>query len=143
MQDISVIFENQYIMMRKLNKALYEQRMNQFRDDYGSLINDLLSEVKESEDAPTRVGSTAVDQIFASYEKRGKIKKTLQMELELFMIYFLFPAILLTQDSHATVLCDCIRDSWNTKFSKNINYTDYQTMYDGFVTKIFGVPVGQ
>ena len=145
MQDISIIFENDIIMMRKLNKKLYEKNMTTFREKYGELIDSLLAEIAdgaEPEKLSGEVGERCVNQIFAAFEKRGKMKKAVQMEKELYMIYYLFPAILLTGNDKASMLCDGIRDSWNAKFGKNINYTDYDNIYAGFVNKLFGIPIG-
>ena len=144
MQDISDIFENRNKMMYKLSKERYEQNMEEFEAENGQLIRDLLSEVGNSEDREAtlqEISTSCVEQIFAKFSKLGRIKKTIQMELELFMIYYLFPAILRTNDENAAVLCDSIRDGWNKRFKKNIDYTDYDTLLTGFVTKIFGMPV--
>jgi len=145
MQDITVVFENRDKLMRKLTKKTYEKNMNSFRNERGEIINGLIAELSQSEDknaTAKEIGESLVSQIFDRFQKRGKIKKTAQMELELFMIYYLFPAILLTESEDAKLLCDSIRDAWNQRFDKSIDYTTYQEMYDGFVTKLFGVPIG-
>lgn len=146
MRDISIIFENQNILMKRLNKKVYEKYMDMFRERYGDIIDEYLVQLANS-DAPEQsaetIAKTVVDQIFDKFSKRGKLKKTVMMEKELFMIYYLFPAILLTDDVNAKLLCDKIRDGWNARFNKNIDYTTYDVIYSGFVTKIFGVTINE
>ena len=70
------------------------------------------------------------------------ISKNLGMIIKqnFFMIYYVFPAILLSDDECAPCLCDGIRDSWNARFANtNINYTTYNKLYSSFRNKIFGI----
>ena len=87
MRDISIIFENQNILMKRLNKKVYEKYMDMFRERYGDIIDEYLVQLANS-DAPEQsaetIAKTVVDQIFDKFSKRGKLKKTVMMEKELF-----------------------------------------------------------
>ena len=79
----------------------------------------------------------AVQQIF---EKRGKIKGKVQMDLNFFMIYYVFPSILMTQSDDAKLMADTLCETWSNSFKgAKIGYTDYDTLYESFKEKIFGI----
>ena len=79
----------------------------------------------------------AVKQIF---EKRGKISGKVQMDLNFFMIYYVFPAILMTQNDNAKLMADTLCETWGKSFKDSkIGYTDYDTLYESFKEKIFGI----
>ena len=68
------------------------------------------------------------------------IKGRMQADINLFMIYYVFPAILLTGDEEADRLCTGMKEAWNARFSDtNISYTTYDKLYDSFNEKIFGM----
>ena len=75
------------------------------------------------------------------FSKRGKISSRKQVDINCFMIYYIFPAILLTQSACAVILADAIRDEWRKRFknSRQLAYTDYDTIYKSFNDKIFGM----
>ena len=81
------------------------------------------------------------DAVEARFAKRGKISGRTQMDINLFMIYFVFPAILLTQSEYAGLLADAIRDEWRGRFknSEQLSYTTYEEIYGTFQEKIFGM----
>ena len=64
-----------------------------------------------------------------------------QMDINLFMIYFVFPAILLTQSEYAGLLADAVRDEWRGRFreSAQLNYTTYEEIYSTFQEKFLGL----
>lgn len=145
MHNISLLFDDKNIMMGKLNKKSYETFMNKFREKNANILEDIFSEIDSAADGDAAIdeaGKAFAEEIFNSFSKRGKIRGGVLAELELFMIHYVFPAILLMDNPNATRVCDAIRDSWNARFKRNINYTDYETIYSGFVTKLFGVPIG-
>ena len=74
------------------------------------------------------------------FEKKGKIKGYIQMDLNFFMIYYVFPAILMTQHEEAKLIADTLCEDWGNSFKDSkIGYTDYDTIYNSFKEKIFGL----
>ena len=57
------------------------------------------------------------------------------------MIYYVFPTIL--SEENGAAICDTLKDVWNSRFKCNISYTDYDSLMEGFQTKIFGIPIGK
>ena len=75
-----------------------------------------------------------------TFEKRGKIKGNVQMDLNFFMIYYVFPAILMTQSDDAKLMADTLCETWGKSFKDaKIGYTDYDKLYESFKEKIFGI----
>ena len=130
-------------MLRKLKKVSYEANMEKFRSEQGHFIDEMIHTVRDSDDkeaAAKSVGDDFANGIFEAFSKNGKINGRKQADMNFFMIYYVFPAILLSGDDHATLLCDGIRDAWNARFrDTNINYTDYDSLYNSFRNKIFGI----
>ncbi len=141
--DIELIFTDLEQMLRKLKKVSYEANMKKFRDEQGHFIDEMITYVKDSEDkdaAVKKVGNDFADGIFNAFSVNGKINGRKQADMNFFMIYYVFPAILLTGEDCADSLCTGIKDAWNAKFKDtNISYTDYDTLYSSFRNKIFGI----
>ena len=75
---------------------------------------------------------------FAS--KKGKIDSRTQVDLNFFMIYYVFPTILGTEHEYAKLIADSICSAWGKRFKESqIQYTDYDTLYGSFREKIFGI----
>ena len=141
-ENIESIFENKATMMRKLKKKGYEEFMESFREEHGHFFDDMLQQLKgadEQEKVARGIGSEFANRIFEAFAKKGKVRGAVMADLNLFMIYYVFPAIQLTEDEGAKTLCDGIRDAWNDRFGDHINYTDYDKIYDSFREKIFGI----
>ena len=63
-----------------------------------------------------------------------------QADLNFFMIYYVFPAILLVENENVTLIADAIRDEWRKAFKNSqISYTDYESLLGSFREKIFGI----
>ena len=99
-----------------------------------------VSTAESAEDAAKTVGAVFADRIFDAFAVKGKVKGAEHADLNLFMIYYVFPAILLTEDPNAHMLCDGLKTAWNGRFQNtNIGYTDYETLSNSFRNKIFGI----
>lgn len=56
------------------------------------------------------------------------------------MIYYVFPGILKTDYENASMIADGICTEWGETFKDSkIGYTDYDTLYQSFKEKIFGI----
>ena len=82
------------------------------------------------------------DKVYDAYvsPKKGKIDSAVQTDLNFFMIYYVFPAILLTEHDDAKLIADHLCSRWGEKFKNSkIQYTDYDSLYVSFREKIFGI----
>ncbi|MBR5637123.1 MAG: hypothetical protein IKW81_09370 [Pseudobutyrivibrio sp.] len=135
--NVNKIFEDVSYLSKVHSKKEYEANSLRFKDErYGELEN-LIS----AEDVSAEARSFCED-VFISFKKFGKVRGADLMNLNYFMIYYVFPTIL-CEEQEGKAICDAIKDTWNSYFKCNISYTDYNTLYEGFQTKIFGIPIGK
>lgn len=143
LETIDVMFDNMSEMMKKLKKDTYEKNMSDFQNAQGHFFEEMITLVENSENKAVTVKEIAdvyVEAIARKYAVKGKFKPRMEADLNLFMIYYVFPAILLTESKYAVVLSDGIRDAWRIRTNNNrFQYTDYYKIYDSFREKIFGI----
>ncbi len=143
-QNMSCMYENMKAMMKKLKKPEYEKRFGDFRDQHGELIRQIVSRVDQAEDkksAAEATGRQLVQELKEKYAMpRGKMNSGVQADLNLFTIFYVFPAILMEGGDSAKQAADGICEEWAKEFKgNNIQYTDYDTLYGSFRNKIFGL----
>lgn len=145
LDHVEMMFDGMEYMMDNLRKPSYQKNMEMFREKNGHFFREMIHYVEQSTDkeaAAKEIAYCITDAVNNSFSKRGKIRSRTQVDLNLFMIYYVFPAILLTESEDATLIADNIRDAWAAKFKdSNIQYTDYNRIYESFQNKIFGIPI--
>lgn len=143
LDQIVSIFEGMTKKVKKLKKKTYEENMKEFRSEHGHYIDEMVQFLDGKEDkkaAAHEICTCFVTQVKDAYSTRGKVKSVHQLDLNLYMIYYVFPSILLTYHDDAKMLADTLKDVWNEHFTKTtIGYTDYDTLYKSFREKIFGI----
>lgn len=143
LDGVENIFEEMQPMMKKLKKNSYEKNMVQFREMHGHYFTEMMEHMEGAEDkekAAGEIGKAFVDKVEAAYKKNGKIAGKMQADLNFFMIYYTFPAILMTHSDYAKQVADSICGEWGARFKDSkIGFADYDTIYGGFREKIFGI----
>lgn len=143
LEGVEKIFENMQTMMKKLKKASYEKNMIGFREEHGHYFSEMMEYMEAAEDkegAAKEIASDFVDRVERNYTVRGKINGRVQADLNFFMIYYTFPAILMTGSDHAKMVADAVCGEWGNRFrNSRINYADYDTIHSGFREKILGI----
>ena len=142
LDSIETIFDNMAGMMKKLKKASYHKNMEVFQERNGHFFQEMIQYTEQSTDkesAAEKIAEHFTDAVWDRFSKNGKIRSVTQVDLNLFVIYYVFPSILMTGSDDATLIADHIRDVWSVKFkNSNIQYADYDKIYDSFSEKIFG-----
>lgn len=145
LEQAATMFDNRRELTKRLKRKKYEENMEAFRAEYGAVLAEMTAYTESADDKETAACEVAaaftdaVHDAFAS-PKNGKIKGYQQVDLNLFMIYYIFPALLLTEHEDADLIADAICKAWNKRFHDcNIRYADYETLLDGFRNKIFGI----
>ncbi len=140
------MFDSMEAMMDRIKKKVYAERMERFREKNLEILAQMTDFVEQAEEqerdkAAAQMAKALADAVEARFAKRGKISGRTQMDINLFMIYFVFPAILLTQSEYAGLLADAIRDEWRRRFknSEQLSYTTYEEIHGTFQEKIFGM----
>lgn len=145
LKDIQTIFDNHKEMMDHLKKKSYEKNMEIFVEKYGHYLTEMTDYVDAAEDkdaAAKELAVCLVDAVDTKYSKgiRKKIPSFLQADLNMYMIYFVFPAILKTEHEESKRIADAICNEWRQRFKEGqIGYTDYDSIYNSFREKIFGI----
>ncbi len=143
LNQVETMFDGMTGMMKKLKKASYEKNMSAFREKYGHFFIEMTQYVEEKDDKEAAAKEIAVvytDAVKNKFSVKGRIKPYVQADLNIFMIYYVFPAILMTESGYKDLVARSICDEWGAKFKDSkIGYVDYDKIYNGFREKIFGI----
>jgi hypothetical protein len=100
---------------------------------------DYVESAEDKELAAAELAAAFCDAVEERYTVRGRIKGTVQAELNMFMIYYVFPAILMTENENAEMITETLCTLWGKRFKDSkIGYTNYDNLYESFHTKILG-----
>ncbi len=143
LEQVAGMFDNMEDMLKKLKKKSYEERMSVFREKNGHYFTEMTEYVGSAankEEAVKEIADTFTAAVKERFQVNGKIKGRVQADMNFFMIYFVFPAILLTEHENAKALADGICSKWGEFFKDSkIGYTTYEDLYGAFREKIFGI----
>ncbi|NBH83133.1 hypothetical protein D7X88_10360 [bacterium C-53] len=143
LNHVETIFDGMVDMMKKLKKPSYKKNMESFREKNDHFFQEMAQYVVEREnreEAVREVAEVFTSAVEENFSVRGRIRPRTQADLNFFMIYYVFPAILLTESEAADLIASGIRDTWRKKFKdSNIDYTDYDRLYNTFRDKILGI----
>ena len=143
LENIVTIFDDMSIMLKHLKKKRYEENMERFRGLHGHYFSEmatLMEEAADKEQTAQEIAVTVLDAAKQKLTRFGRIPGYAEVNLTFFMIYYIFPAILLTESPYSTAIADALQEEFKVRFkNSNISYADYQTIYDGFNEKILGI----
>ena len=111
LDHVEKIFADMKPMMKKLKKASYKVNMEAFIENHGHYFREMTEYTENASDKETAAKELAVDftdKVYDAYvsPKKGKIDSAIQTDLNFFMIYYVFPAILLTEHDDAKLIAD-------------------------------------
>lgn len=141
LDNVETVFDDMDAMLKKLKKKTYEERMKKFREEHGHYFLEMTqySQGNNQNDAEV-VANIFVDKIKERFQVKGKINGRKQADMNFFMIYYVFPAILLTNEENADDVASAVCEKWGAVFKNSkIGYTTYEKLYDSFRHKIFGI----
>ncbi|MBO4904026.1 MAG: hypothetical protein J5367_02265 [Lachnospiraceae bacterium] len=137
------MFEGYRSKLRKIKKRTYEERFAVFFDEYRACFEDMTQYIKGRDDAnvaASEVANIFAENVFSEYASAGKLSGSDRTDLSLFMIYYIFPSILQTEDANSKLLCDAIRDEWRKRTDNPaFDYTTYEELHGSFQEKLFGI----
>ena len=145
LQGIETIFDNMEQMMHHLKKKSYEANTEVFVRDHGFYFQEMKEYVEAAgegkEAAALELAECFANAVEKKYKnKKGKINARTQMDLNFFMIYYVFPTILKLESPDYKLIADSVCKVWSQTFKdSDIQYTDYDTLYASFREKIFGI----
>lgn len=138
------MFDDMEAMLYRIKKKVYKERMEIFCEKNADTLGEMTGFVERAEDkkeAAAQMAAALGDVVENRFAKRGKISGRSQMDINVFMIYYVFPAILLTKSECAELLADAVRDEWRGRFrdSEQISYTTFEELCGNFQEKLFGI----
>jgi len=144
LEQAATMFDNMEAMMYRIKKKVYKERMEAFMEKNADILREMTGLVETAEDkkaVAAQVATVFAEAVENRFAKRGKISGRSQMDINLFMIYYVFPSILLTKSECAGLLADAIRDEWRGRFrdSAQLDYTTFEELRGTFQEKFLGI----
>lgn len=142
---VGSMFDNMSSMLKRLKKKSYEENSKKFwreNMNYFFEMTDYVAAAEDKENAAKTIAETLADEVEAKFATgaKKKIPNAKQVDINFFMIYYVFPSLLKTQHDDCKLIADSICTEWNSRFKNSeIGYTDYDTLYKSFKEKIFGI----
>jgi len=150
---VSQMFKDMDRMLLSLNKKRYEERFAKFEGDFGDLINEFVID-----ENPKAQASLFVDCVLKNFIGwTGKLNKVKVQGAAIYMIYYVFPEILIKEEMNAISSSDtpedespkpedkfseCLAKEWRIRSDNpKFNFTTYTEIHDAFVTKFLGIPI--
>lgn len=141
--EIVKIFDGFKIMIQSLNKKIYEGYFEKFNEKYLYIFEGLHKQVVESDDKNQKakeIGKDFINIVEETFkDKKGRVKSAKLTDLNLFLIYYVFPSILGIDDSKE--LADGLLLEWNERFKTNLSYATYSELHSAFKNKILGIDI--
>lgn len=143
LQGIETIFQDRDKLLKNHRSRIFEQNTEIFLEKYGHFFKEMSEIMQGAEDqeiAAKEISDCFVEAVKKAFTgRRGKIKNLVQLDLNLFMIYYVFPTIL-DVVTDGKLLAEVLCDAWNSSFTiAKIEYSDYETLKSSFNDKIFGI----
>lgn len=143
LQGIEIIFENKEAMLKHLKKKSFEKNTKEFlavHSHYFEEMAEYTAQAEDKEKAAEEIGQCIADAVQKNFaNKKGKIDGRTQIDLNFFMIYYVFPNILRSGEDGQTI-AEGVCNVWGKSFKDGaIKYTDYDSLYNSFREKIFGI----
>ena len=144
LQGIETVFDNKEKMLKHLKKKSYEENTEIFRERNGHYFHEMAEYVGQADDkeaAASEIGECLVKAVNDHFSnKKGKPDSRTQVDLNFFMIYYVFPSVLGLAGDDSGLIAEGICQVWGKSFKESsIQYTDYDTLYQSFREKIFGI----
>ena len=142
LERVEEIFDDMPEMLKQLKKASYEKNMNEFRRKYGHYISEMLSNTEQSfpsADGAKEAAVTFVNAVETRFVRKKKIIPRIKADITFFMTYYVFPAILLNENEHSALLAQSLCEEFNSRFQASLRFTDYDSLYNSFQEKLFGI----
>lgn len=143
-EHIEEMFDKVYPMTDGVKRKAYEKWMADFRERHKETLRGMTESVERAqnrEDEAAKIAAMMADAVEKQFSKRGKLSSRKQIDINCFMIYYMFPAILLTQSECAVMLADAVRDEWRVRYknSRQLDYAEYDTILGSFNEKLLGM----
>ena len=145
LNGVSSIFDNMPEMLKRLKKKSYEKNFAAFEESFSQYrleMTTYMTKASDKEKMAQELAAAFADDVEAKFKEgaKNKIKNTKLTDINFFMIYYLFPAILKTEHENADLMAEAVCAEWASRYNNAPQgYADYDTLYGSFKEKIFGI----
>lgn len=123
-------------------KKSYDGFLEEFRREHGHFFTEMTRLTGASDDkerTADEIAQAVIDGVNRKYRKWGRVSGRRRADLNFFLIYYVFPSLLLTGHPDAELIADHLRDTWNREMKEQISYTSYEQIRESFHDKILGL----
>ena len=138
MTGISGMYAEANTMLKGIHKSSYAANMERFRQVYAGQLHGLLAAAEQ--DGPQTAAEQLVESLKSGFSVRGKIPACVQADLNAFTVYYVLPALALTEDPLRFGLIDAICGLWPKAFRRStIHFASYETILNSFQRSFLGI----
>lgn len=132
------MYADENAMLKGINKKSYAAQMKYFCETYGPVL-DMLLDAAES-DGPRAAAEQLAKSVQEAFSTKGRIPAYIQADLNVFTVYYVMPALALTENPLHSELIDAICAVWEKTFRwGKIGYASYETISDSFRNNFLGI----
>ncbi len=142
--EILSIFEDMEMFIKNLNKTTYDTNFHKFYEKHNIFFHSLLSDIENydnKEDAANDLSMRFIEAVRSTYgNKKGVIKSYFLVDINMFVIQYIFPAIMKVESEYNLLLVESLRENWSTTFKgSNLQHTTFETIFSGLKNKFLGI----
>lgn len=138
MTGVSGMYAEANTMLKGIHKSSYAANMERFRKVYAGQLRELLTAAEQ--DGPQTAAEQLVESLKSSFSVRGRIPARVQVDLNAFTVYYVLPALALTEDLPCFGLIDAICGLWPKAFRRStIHFASYETILNSFQRSFLGI----
>lgn len=151
MAGMDALFEDMKDSMKNFNKKSYPGYFENMMKKYGKvfLCIEAVYDHEDTEEKKEKFLRKLADRFIGYAEemvssKKWKFQKqSTLIDCNMFVVSYVLPAINGFEGNMAKPFAQILCDNWNEKFGTNMEVGDYDRIYNGFSTSIFGIKIGK
>ena len=148
MMGMDTLFEDMKDSLKNFNKKSYPNVFERMMKKYGRVW--LCIEEVYNHDNNKEAWVNKLAERFVGYakelidSKKWKFQKeNLQIDCNMFVVTYVIPLVLEYKGNMSEPFANAITACWNEAFGTQMECGNYDTIYSGFRTSIFGIPFGK
>lgn len=148
MSGMDSMFEDMKESMKHFNKKNYPGYFENLMKKYGKTFLCIEAVYDHEENKEKWLGKLA-DRFIGYAEDLIRSKKlkfqreNILVDCNMFVVSYVLPAINAFEGNMSEPFARMLCDSWNEKFGTQLEVGDYERIYNGFSTSIFGIKFGK
>lgn len=151
MMGMDTLFDDMKESMKNFNKKNYPGYFEHMMKKYGKVficIEEVYNYEENDEKKEKWLRKLAerfigyADELISSKKWKFKRENTL-IDCNMFVVSYVLPAVNEFEGNMSEPFAQMLADCWNEKFGTQMEVGDYERIYNGFSTSIFGIKFGK